>query len=246
MLSTAWTKTSKQHSLGDSSESLFDSQTMPNLEIIASSLEDALAAAEGEADSLELCIALEEDGLTPPLETVKAIRDAVDLPLNILLRPHSKSFVYSEAEIAGMFEELEALKAVGINTIVFGAQTHEGKIDIALVERFAQAAPLTLHRAIDTCTNPEAALDSLKHVVRRVLSSGTASNAWEGRARLKAWQDTYGESLRFAIASKVSIENIAALAQAIGAPEYHIGNAARSEGKVDIAKVRALKAALNP
>lgn len=219
---------------------------MPNLEIIASTLEDARAAVAGGADSLELCIALEADGLTPPLETVKAIRDAVELPLNVLLRPHAKSFVYTEAEIAGMFEELESFKAIGIHTIVFGAQKPSGEIDIALVENFAKAAPLTLHRAIDTCTNPEAALSSLKSVLRRVLSSGTASSAWEGRARLKAWQAAYGEDFTLAIASKVNLENIAALTEAIGAPEYHVGNAARTNGKVDRAKVRALKAALNP
>jgi copper homeostasis protein len=232
--------------LSDSSESLFDSTTMPNLEIIASNLEDARAAVEGGADSLELCVALEEDGLTPPIETVQAIRDAVDLPLNVLLRPHAKSFLYTEMEIARMFEELELLKTIGINTIVFGAHKSNGEIDIALVEQFAKAAPLTLHRAIDSCTNAEDALNSLKKLVRRVLSSGAANSAWEGRVRLKAWQETYGECLRFAVASKVNLENIAALAKAIGAPEYHVGNAARSNGKVDSVKVRDLKAALNP
>jgi copper homeostasis protein len=219
---------------------------MPNLEIIASTLEDALAAVEGGADSLELCIALEQDGLTPPLATVKAIRDAVDIPLNVLLRPHAKSFVYTEAEIEAMFEELQSLKAIGIHTIVFGAQTSEGKINIPLVESFAKAAPLTLHRAIDTCTNPEEALDSLKTVLRRLLSSGTANSAWEGRFQLKAWHEAYGNSFTLAIASKVNLETIAALVKEIGAPEYHVGNAARSNGKVDIEKVRALKTALNP
>jgi copper homeostasis protein len=230
--------------MGDSSESLFDS--MPDLEIIASTLEDALAAKAGGADSLELCIALEEDGLTPPLPTVQAIRDAVDLPLNVLLRPHARSFVYTKSEIEEMWQEMQALKQIGVNTIVFGAQTEEGKLDIGLIEDFAESTPLTLHRAIDTCSNPEEALEALKSKLPRVLTSGGENSAWEGRAFLKAWQAAYGQQLRFAIASKINLENIAALAEAIGAPEYHIGSAARTNGKVDMAKVRALKAALNP
>jgi copper homeostasis protein len=219
---------------------------MPDLEIIASTLEDARAAQAGGADSLELCIALEQDGLTPPLSTVQTVRDALDLPLNVLLRSHSRSFVYTEAEIAAMWLEMEALLAIGVNSIVFGAHTENREIDIALVAAFAEAAPLTLHRAIDTCTNAEAALEALKGKVRRVLSSGGEKSAWEGRRRLKAWQSIYGDELRFAIASKIDVNNIAALAEAIGAPEYHVGSAARTDGKVDAAKVRALKTALNP
>jgi copper homeostasis protein len=219
---------------------------MPDLEIIASTLEDALAAKAGGADSLELCIALEEDGLTPPLSTIQSIRDAVDLPLNVLLRPHARSFVYSETEIAQSWQEMQAIRAIGVNTIVFGAQKEDGSIDIALVEQFAEAAPLTLHRAIDTCNNAEAALQALKGKIKRVLSSGGEKSAWEGHSRLKEWQSLYGDEIRFAIASKINLENIAALAEAIGAPEYHVGSAARSNGLVDVAKVRALKAALNP
>lgn len=217
---------------------------MPDLEIIASSLQDALTAAKAGADSLELCVALEQDGLTPPLETIKAIRDAVDLPLNVLLRPHARTFAYTEAEVETMWQQMEAFKAIGINTLVFAAESSKGILDIPLIKRFAQEIPLTLHRAIDQCHYPETALETLKGYLPRVLSSGTAKSAWEGRARLRAWQDTYGQDFRFAIASQVSVDNIAGLVKATGAPEYHVGSAARHEGKVDAAKVRALKAAL--
>lgn len=217
------------------------------LEIIASSVEDARAAAAGGADSLEICVALEQDGLTAPLATIRAIRDAVTLPLNVLLRPHARDFVYTSAEIEAMLRDIEQIKAIGVHTIVFGAHTAEGNLDVALVREVARAAapiPLTLHRALDTCRDPQSALSALRQDVRRVLTSGAALTAWEGRATLREWVDQYGDDLRFAVASKVNLETIHLLAEAIHAPEYHVGTGARQNGIVHAERVRRLKTAL--
>jgi copper homeostasis protein len=217
------------------------------LEIIASTVADARAAAAGGADSLELCVALEQDGLTMPLPIIRAIRDVVTLPLNVLLRPHARDFVYTPAEIDRLQQQIEALKPLGIQTIVFGAHTPAREMDIDLVRAFARAAapvPLTLHRALDSCQHPDDALQALSQDVVRVLTSGAAPTAWEGHSKLAEWVQQYGDRVRFAVASKVNLETIPLLTKSIRAPEYHVGSGARKQGIVSEELVRSLKSAL--
>lgn len=56
------------------------------LEVIACSLEDALAAEAGGAQRLELCSRLDLDGLTPPRSMVEAVVKAVSIPVRVMIR----------------------------------------------------------------------------------------------------------------------------------------------------------------
>jgi copper homeostasis protein len=220
---------------------------VPALEIIASCVEDARAAQAGGADSLEICVALEQDGLTAPLAMIRAIRDAVQLPLNVLLRPHARDFLYTPAELDQMLAQVDDLKRIGVHTIVFGAHAADGSIDCAIVREFARAAAptgLTLHRALDWSQQPENALQALQHDVARVLTSGGAPGAWQGRDTLRQWVARYGQHLHFAIAGGVNLQTIRPLAETIHAPEYHVGSGARRDGLVDRALVQQLKITL--
>lgn len=74
------------------------------LEIIASSTEDAVAAFEGGASRLEVTVRLDEGGLTPPLKMVEDILRHVPIPARAMLRENSGF------ELSGP-EELEKLQA---------------------------------------------------------------------------------------------------------------------------------------
>lgn len=221
---------------------------MTRLEVIAATVDDALAAQHGGADSVEVCVDLPAEGLTPPLAMVRAIRDAVQLDMNVMLRPHNNGHVYSSDDIALMLDQLEAFKALAIQTIVFGAHTAAGTLDVDLIRRIAQAAapvPLTVHRALEWSRNPDEALPALVGVAARVLTSGPASSAPEGIGGLRRWVDLYGQHFRFAAAGGVRLDNIRAIADATGVHECHVGTAARTGDTVDADKVRALVAALH-
>jgi copper homeostasis protein len=60
------------------------------IEVIAQSVADAVAAESGGADRLELVRELERDGLTPPPELVRAVREAVRIPVYVMVRPRNR------------------------------------------------------------------------------------------------------------------------------------------------------------
>lgn len=220
---------------------------MPNLEIIAITLNDAIAAEKGGAHSIEVCVDLANGGLTSPLELIKAMRDAVNIEMNVMLRPHSKTFVYSKADIELMLGQVAIFKTLGLQTLVFGAHTPDGKLDINLIKRIAEASnplSLTVHRALEWSSNPDEALPKLIGIADRILTSGDGASAPEGQEGLKKWLNQYGEKIRFAAGGGIRLNNIREIADYTGVHECHVGTAAQTEGAVDVEKVRELLAAL--
>jgi copper homeostasis protein len=219
---------------------------MTKLEIAATTLEDALAAQHGGADSVEISRDLVLGGLTPPLEIVQATRDTLTIGIHAIVRPHARSFYYSELEIEQILRDATGFAAIGVG-VVFGAQMANGKLDVALIQQVAEAAkgvPLTVHRALDSCTNPDEALQSLVGLIPRALTSGPASFAWEGRDGLRDWVTEFGRDIRFVASGAITLEQLRPLADHTNVHEVHLGGAARTNGLVDTAKVAELKAAL--
>jgi copper homeostasis protein len=217
---------------------------MPTLEIAVTSVADALQAEQGGAHTLEIMQDLLNGGLTPPLELARAVRDAVHLPLNVIVRPHARDFVYTPDEADVMLRDIAQLKPLGINSIVIGALKSDGHLDQALMGQFvegAQPLPLTLHRALDVCVEPEKALESLIGVVPRVLTAGPAPTAWEGRAAMRRWIALYGQHFRFVSSGGLTLEQLSEYVATVKADEYHLGGAARTNGKVDSAQVQQLR-----
>ncbi len=218
---------------------------IPILEIAATSLEEAQNAVAGGAESLEICCDLQDGGLTPPLELVRVIRDAATVTLNVMIRSRAGNFVYTPAEMETMITQVEAVKPLGINGVVFGALTEADDLDQEAMRTIVHAAaplPVTLHRALDSCRTPEIALQSMIGLFSRVLTSGPASTAWDGREAFRQWMKDYGAHYRFASSGGITMEQLPELVRLLNADEYHIGGAARTNGVVDATKVRQLKA----
>lgn len=219
---------------------------MFQLEIAATSFEDAIKAVEGGADSIEVSRDLSNGGLTPSVEVIRAILAEVSIPVYVIVRPHARDFRYTESEIAEILHDSRLFAQMGVASIVFGAVTADNQLDIMLIQRVAEAAaptPLTVHRALDGCADPEAALKALIGVVPRILTSGPAPNAWDGHEVTRRWVEHYGRHFQFVLSGSIRLEQLAEL-KATRAPVYHIGGAARTDDVVDPAKVRRLRDAL--
>jgi copper homeostasis protein len=162
---------------------------MPAVEICVDSVESALAAEAGGADRIELCSALAEGGLTPSLGLIRAVRRAVRLPVHVLLRPRPGDFVYSEAEMAILREDMVLAAEAAANGVVFGVLTAEGEIDERRTGALAALArPLTstFHRAFDLTPDLDRALEAvIRTGADRVLTSGGEPTAMLGSATLK-------------------------------------------------------------
>jgi copper homeostasis protein len=198
----------------------------------------------GGAQSIEISRDLAVGGLTPPLELVQAVRDAVAIPIHVIVRPHARDFTYAFTEVEDMLHYVERLIPVGVNGVVFGAIAVDGRLDIDLIQRVRRTAGslvFTLHRALDTSLQPERSLEALIGCVPRVLTSGPAASAWAGRHGLRAWVQSYGQHFRFVCSGGIRLDQLAELAAYTGAPEFHIGSAARTAGAVDVEKVMQLR-----
>ncbi len=222
---------------------------MPQIEIAITTLEDALHAQAGGADSIEISHDLSVGGLTPALDLVRQIRDEVSLQVQVIVRPHARDFVYTPAEIDTIVADTTALAQTGIDGLVFGALLPDRRLDVTLIKQVIHTAaglPVTLHRALDECAEPEAGLEALRGILPRVLTSGPAATAWEGRAGLKHWVETYGADFAFIAAGSLKAEFLAEYAAYVCAAGYHFGSAARSDGIVNSEKVRQIRSLLVP
>src|SRR5438105_686525 len=158
------------------------------IEVIAQSVADAVAAEAGGADRLELVRDLDQDGLTPPPELVRAVCGAVRIPVSVMIRPRN-AFTLAADEREQIAAEAQAAVVAGASGLVFGYLDEAGGLDVdALNTVRAAAGPpvgLTFHRAFDRLTDPHAALPLLAvHGIQRVLTSGGASTAIEGQTTL--------------------------------------------------------------
>jgi copper homeostasis protein len=217
---------------------------MPKLEIAAVTFDDAIFAQDGGADSIEISHDLSVGGLTPSFDLVRRIRDALTIDVNVMVRPHARDFIYTDREIDRILDDAAKMAQTGINGVVFGALTPDNRLDLSLIAWVAQVCaplPLTVHRALDFSDDPEGSLAGLIGVAPRVLTSGPAETAWEGRAALAQWVGTFGHQLSFVVSGGLKAEQMPEMLAAVQAQEYHFGSAARTDGVVDVDKVRGLR-----
>ena len=135
-------------------------------------------------------------------------------------------FVYDEAALQQMMDDIAFCKSVGAAGIVVGALTPDGTIDLPAMRQLIAAAhplPVTFHRAFDVCTSdPFIALDQLISLgCARLLTSGQAPKAWEGRALIALLVRRAGRRLTVMPGSGITAANLSDLAAVTNAREFH-------------------------
>lgn len=194
------------------------------LEICAADIDSVYAAAKGGADRVELCCALGEGGLTPSAGMIEEALAIDCIKINVLIRPRSGDFLYSEAELRTMLRDITICRELGVNGVVFGALTKEGDVDTEACRRMAEAAGnlnKTFHRAFDMCRDPRQALrDIIELGFDRILTSGQAATAMEGADLIRRLQEEYPE-LTFIAAGGVTPDNASEIVARTGVREIH-------------------------
>lgn len=206
------------------------------LEIIATCVEDAVVAKSNGADRLELITAITEGGLTPGIGMVRQVVKAVDIPVHVMIRPHSRSFVYEEADVLTMEAEVRAIAETGAAGIVFGALTRERSIDVAALERILALAGglnVTFHRAFDELADLPSGLRTLLRYpqVNRVLTSGGPRPAPQAIPEIRELvKVASGSSLSILAGHGLTLEAISRFVAETGVTEVHFGSAVRKGG----------------
>ncbi|MEQ1746766.1 MAG: copper homeostasis protein CutC [Saprospiraceae bacterium] len=199
---------------------------MPVLEICVTNIQSAVAAQQGGAHRVELCAALDSGGLTPSAGLIRAVRGYLDIPVNVLIRPREGNFCYTDAELAIMLADIDFCRQSGASGVVIGVLDAASRLDVPKMQALLAAASgmdITFHRAFDFVPDPFEALDVLiKLGVSRVLSSGQAASAHEGRFLLKKMAEYAAGRISVMPGAGLSAQNIRAVAAATGAWEFHL------------------------
>ncbi|WBU51140.1 copper homeostasis protein CutC [Kosakonia pseudosacchari] len=157
---------------------------MTLLEICCYGVDDAVLAEQRGADRIEFCAAPKEGGLTPSFGALKAIRQAVKIPVHPIVRPRGGDFCYLGDEFASMLSDIAMLRDLGFPGLVTGVLTEAGDVDIVRMREIMQAAQgmaVTFHRAFDMCANPLQVFDKLAELgIARILTSGQQPSAVKG------------------------------------------------------------------
>jgi copper homeostasis protein len=193
-------------------------------------LQEALHAYENGADQLEVCSHLEWDGLTPTWEFVVTLKNKIPLPLNLMIRQRSGDFEYSDDEISEMIKSIKSFKELRPKGFVLGC-THRINeqcisLDIEKIKILADAAypfPVTVHKAIDICTDILAEVEKIKSIdnVKYILTSGGAETAQKGISQLEKMRNKAKPEIKIIAAGKVTKNNISDLHKKLGLEYYH-------------------------
>lgn len=221
---------------------------MKIIEVIALSSEDAKRIEECGADRIELIRAPLEGGLTPDTGLVESVVSAVKIPVNVMIRPHSRSFVYAKEEIAVMKRDILAAKKRGANGVVLGVLNKNGNFCAKRLGELLGVCgglSVTFHRAIDETRDIVAAVKALSRfpAVTAVLTSGGKGNIRENTGVLKEIIKNSGHIALMA-GGGLDFENIGAVIRETGAAQYHFGRAVRQNasysGEIDANKLRRM------
>jgi copper homeostasis protein len=226
------------------------------LEVVVETWEDAQAAEAGGADQIEVKCDYLEYGLTPSWGMLKTIAASVDCDVLCMIRPHARSHVYSEHDLAAMEGDIRLAKELPIQGFLVGCLTPEGELDVSALRRLKAAAdPLDLHGhlAWEQTRDTFKALDQLGELgFRSLRTSGgdeISGQALDNVDRIKLYAERAAEGMDLFLAGGVRLENLSRLVAKTGITHIHSGSGVREPetrtGSVKGEKVRDMKEILS-
>lgn len=196
------------------------------IEVCATNIQSAIAAQRAGAQRIELCCAIDGGGLTPSPGLLREARKQLSIAVNVLIRPREGNFCYDEREISIMLDDIRFCREAGADGVVIGALDASGRLDVPAMQAMlgaAQGMDVTCHRAIDYAADPFEAMETLIALgVRRILSSGQAVSAYEGRFLLQKMVEKAAGRIIVMPGAGISINNIREIKAVTGAKEFHL------------------------
>lgn len=200
------------------------------LEIIALTLDEALEIEKLGGTQIELISGFAEGGLTPSYGLIEKVISNVKFPVNVMLRPHSRSFHYSQYDLDVMREDANIMDQLGVRNVVVGVLDHNGLPDLKALEYILGGTYLTMtfHRAFDISSDLLKSLKILKSYdrVKTILTSGGEGKAIDNIDMLKRIIENRG-NIEILLGSGVSLDNMDVLYNKLETINFHLGTAVR-------------------
>ncbi|MCH4825389.1 copper homeostasis protein CutC [Planococcus halocryophilus] len=202
------------------------------IEVIVQNEQEAIEAEKLGAERLELVSAINEGGLTPNFEKIKQVLNSVTIPVQVMIRPHSRDFFYTDSEVNTIIEDFKNVLNLGGRGIVFGALTKDYTVDENALEKIIAVSDqldITFHRAFDEIDNQLSAykvLANYKKQVNRILTSGGQVDCLKGKHELRKLVELSKETEGPAIlcGGGLTSTNIEEIHQNVKSDEYHFGS----------------------
>jgi copper homeostasis protein len=161
------------------------------LEVCVDSLHAAKIAVQAGAGRIELSEQLHLGGVTPSRELVRQVRDAIDVPLVVLVRSRPGNFYFEPHDRETMIaQSIDAIED-GAHGIAIGGLDQQNDLD----DRFLRSllalklpCEWIMHRAFDSVRDPKSAIEQLIEIgFHRILTSGGPPTAIDGVDTLAQW-----------------------------------------------------------
>ncbi|MFD9625260.1 copper homeostasis protein CutC [Peribacillus muralis] len=206
------------------------------IEFIATTIEDAIVIEQSGADRIELVSSLAEGGLTPSHAMIEAVVRSVKIPVNVMVRPHSQSFCYSERDLDIMKNDIRIIRTLGANGVVLGALNDKNEIHRSyLKELLAECAGLevTFHRAIDDTADPIQSAEILSHYpeITTILTSGGHGDLPSRMKTIQQMKAACGH-IAILVGSGLHKDNILSIDSELNTGHYHFGTAVRKNNSL--------------
>ena len=198
---------------------------MSKIEIACFNSESAIIAFENGADRIELCDGLSEGGTTPDFEAMKKLREKINIPIFVMIRPRGGNFTYSDSEFEQMKNDLIHLKSLRADGFVFGILDENDEVNMEqnkVLTELAAPLPCTFHRAFDRTASLE---ESLEKVIgcgfTTILTSGQKPNVSEGKENLKKLVELSNGRIEILVGGGLRSSNIEGIREVTKAAYFH-------------------------
>ena len=196
------------------------------LEICCGSAEDAIEAARGGADRVELNNSLFQGGLTPSLGTLEVAKAEIAVPVMAMIRPRAGGFCYTDTELATARADAKALLRHGADGLVFGFLNADGTVNTEQTKAFvdlAEGRPCVFHRALDVVPDWKRALEQLISLgVTRVLTSGQRSNVFFALETIREMIEFADGRIEILPGAGITLENAGRVVRETGCSQVHL------------------------
>ncbi len=202
-------------------------------------------AEQAGADRIEFCKDYTLGGITPNFEDVRFLKEKLQIPVFVMIRPRGGNFVYSEAELNQMKSNITRLKLLDVDGFVFGILDKKNQINRIQNKELVKLAypiPCTFHRAFDSCKNPLAALENVIECgFQFILTSGNIGKATKGIGVLKQLVEKAQNRISIIVGGGVRSSNIEFLNQETNASWFHSACITDDSFEINPSEIKAIK-----
>ena len=210
------------------------------LEICIDSYESFINTKEAGADRVEICSALDLDGISPSVGLVSKISKEKNIEKVVMIRPRPYDFFYNDEEFETMKEEIKIYKDFDIDGFVFGLLLKDGRIDLERTKELVELSrpkEVTFHRAFDYSKDGEEVIEDLIEIgIKRILTSGKRATAIEGIDLLARINYKFKDKIELMAGSGVNYSNIKEIYRKSGIENFHMS--AKNKRKTEMTHLK--------